>query len=54
MNNLIANITIDGVDVTKVAPTGTINRIDTNNANPVAAWESMGSPLYPTRSELEE
>src|SRR4051812_16679513 len=31
-----------------------ISRIDDEHANPVRAWKNMGSPTYPTASELHE
>jgi len=30
----------------------TIRRIDENNTNPMTAWQQMGSPVYPTPSQI--
>ncbi|KAH3743385.1 glycoside hydrolase family protein [Pelomyxa schiedti] len=35
------------------APTGILQTIDDNNANPYATWVAMGSPLYPTSAQLQ-
>jgi len=31
-----------------------LRRIDENNANPIAIWKKMGSPMYPTLSQNKE
>jgi len=33
-------------------PTGIVQTIDDNSANPRPVWESMGSPTYPTASQI--
>jgi len=32
----------------------TIRRIDANNTNPIALWQKMGSPTYPTPTQLTQ
>eukprot|EP01119_Soliformovum_irregulare_P009153 TRINITY_DN2231_c0_g1_i1.p1 TRINITY_DN2231_c0_g1~~TRINITY_DN2231_c0_g1_i1.p1 ORF type:complete len:499 (+),score=189.51 TRINITY_DN2231_c0_g1_i1:33-1499(+) len=32
----------------------TLRRIDEKNGNPLEEWKRMGSPMYPTRSQLEK
>lgn len=31
-----------------------LRRIDENNANPLAAWQALGAPEYPSRRQVEE
>jgi len=45
-------INITGLSTSKqYSPT--LNRIDENNANPLKAWQTMGSPTYPTKVQLD-
>ena len=30
-----------------------VRRIDDSHANPIALWEQMGSPMYPTKGQIE-
>jgi len=44
-------INITGISTSKQY-TATLNRIDVDNANPLKAWQSMGSPTFPTKVQL--
>jgi len=54
MSNLEANIVVSGIDTTTIASQATMYLIDSKHVNPVAAWIEMGSPLYPTKEQLED
>uniref|UniRef100_A0A7S4MRI3 Glycosyl hydrolases family 39 N-terminal catalytic domain-containing protein n=1 Tax=Vannella robusta TaxID=1487602 RepID=A0A7S4MRI3_9EUKA len=54
MRSLLANITVNGVDTSSISTAATLNLIDSSHVNPAHTWEVMGSPMYPTRSQLEE
>ena len=38
---------------TQVPKTVTAYRLDATHANPMGAWNRMGSPAYPTKAQLE-
>jgi hypothetical protein len=53
ITNQTVTVTIPGAAVSG-SPSATYTLIDDNHGNPRAAWVAMGSPAYPTGSQLAQ